>query len=487
MKPYKSGVRHDYKDLYLAPPAQRRERRLRLFLLGLSLPLVAVSLLLLSERNESKVPAASEADARHSLTDLAVDIPPRLDVLHESAVVAQPASTANELLTLPPNPVESRSGSAARALLEDAAASVLELVVKPGDTLERLFRRNGLSLTDLAAMVSLRDVAEHLRLLRPGDTIRVEHRGGEVLSMVRPIDRAHLLTIERAETGFDAKTIELPVEVKERIAHGEIRTSLFEAGTAAGMSDSLTMTMAGIFQWDIDFILDPRVGDTFTVIYEEHYRDGEKLGDGPIIAAEFVNQGKVYRAARYTDDTGRTDYFTPDGRSVRKAFLRAPVDFTRISSNFDLNRRHPVLNTIRAHKGVDYAAPTGTPVKAAGDGKVIQRGPNGGYGNSITLQHGGNITTLYAHLSRFGQFRVGSRVKQGDIIGYVGATGLATGPHLHYEYRVDGVHRNPRTVPLPPADPVPESSRADFEAKVAVLWERLEQASGPRYADVATD
>jgi len=480
VKPYKGGVRHDYKDLYLAPPAHRRERRLSLFLLGLSLPLVAVSMLLTSERNESKIPARNE-----TLGELVVDIPPRLDGLREASLVPQPVVAATELLPLPANPLGDRA--AARGIVADAAASVLELVVKPGDTLERLFRRNGLSLTDLAAMVSLRDVAEHLKLLRPGDTIRVEHRDGAVLAMLRQIDRVRLLSIERAESGFDAKTIELPLEIEERVAHGEIRSSLFEAGTEAGMSDSLTMTMAGIFQWDIDFILDPRVGDTFTVIYEEHYRDGEKLGDGAIIAAEFVNQGKVYRAARYTDDTGRTDYFTPDGRSVRKAFLRAPVDFTRISSNFDLNRRHPVLNTIRAHRGVDYAAPTGTPVKAAGDGKVIQRGSNGGYGNSVTLQHGGNITTLYAHLSRFGQFKVGSRVRQGDVIGYVGATGLATGPHLHYEYRVDGVHRNPRTVPLPPADPVPESSRADFDAKVAVLWERLEQVSGPRYADASTN
>src|SRR5690606_938911 len=223
-----------------------------------------------------------------------------------------------------------------------------------------------------------------------------------------------------------------------------------------------------------DFIQDVRVGDTFTVIYEEHFRDGEKLGDGPIVAAEFVNRGKVFRAARYTDATGRSDYFTPDGHNVRKAFLRAPVDFTRISSNFDLNRRHPVLNTIRAHRGVDYAAPTGTPVKAAGDGKIISRGVNGGYGNAVVIEHGGNITTLYAHLSRFGPQRAGARVRQGDIIGYVGATGLATGPHLHYEYRVDGVHRNPRTVPLPPADPISASARADFDSTVAILWERLD-------------
>jgi murein DD-endopeptidase MepM/ murein hydrolase activator NlpD len=485
VKPYKGGVRHDYKDLDFVQPAPRRERQWSLFVLGLALPLIAVALLLTSERNESKIPSAREAAEGGRLAELEVDIPRRLDASIARDLIVPPPAANGELLPMPAWLLD--SGTSARELVADAAASVLELVVKPGDTLERLFRRNNLNLSDLAAMVSLRDVAEHLKLLRPGDTIRVEHRDGKVLSMLRQIDRVRLLSIERAEAGFDARTIELPVEIEERVAHGEIRTSLFEAGTAAGMSDSMTMTMAGIFQWDIDFILDPRVGDTFTVIYEELYRDGERLGDGAIVAAQFVNQGKVYRAARYTDDSGRTDYFTPDGRSVRKAFLRAPVDFTRISSNFDPNRRHPVLNTIRAHRGVDYAAPTGTPVRAAGDGKVTLRGVNGGYGNTVVLQHGSNITTLYAHLSRFGQFKVGSRVKQGDIIGYVGATGLATGPHLHYEYRVDGVHRNPRTVPLPPADPVPENLRADFEAKAALLWERLEQASAPRYADASTD
>ncbi|HEX7081730.1 MAG TPA: M23 family metallopeptidase [Gammaproteobacteria bacterium] len=375
----------------------------------------------------------------------------------------------------------------AQALVADAAATMLDLVVKPGDSLDRLFRRNGLSLADLAAMVRLEDVASYLKLLKPGDTIRVAHRGGQVLSLFRQIDDTKMLSIARADAGFDAHTVDLPVDVREKIAHGTIDTSLFEAATDAGMSDSLTMSLARIFQWDIDFIQDVRVGDTFTVIYEEHWRDGEKLGDGPIIAAEFVNRGRSYRAARYTDALGRADYFTPDGRSVRKAFLRAPVDFTRISSNFDLNRRHPVLNTIRAHRGVDYAAPTGTPVRAAGDGKIKFRGRNGGYGNAVILQHGGGITTLYAHLSRFGKQSVGTRVKQGDIIGYVGSTGLATGPHLHYEYRVNGVHRNPRTVPLPPADPVPEQYRADFEAQTAPLWRRLDAESAARYATALPD
>jgi murein DD-endopeptidase MepM/ murein hydrolase activator NlpD len=249
---------------------------------------------------------------------------------------------------------------------------------------------------------------------------------------------------------------------------------LFEAGLKAGISDAVTMDMAGIFQWDIDFIQDVRLGDEFTVIYEELWRDGVKLRNGEIVAAEFINQGKSYRAARYRDGDGRASYFTPEGRSVRRAFIRAPVDFTRISSNFNPNRRHPVLNTIRAHRGVDYAAPTGTPIRAAGDGKVIFRGVQGGYGNAVVLQHGGNITTLYGHMSRFGNARVGARVRQGDVIGYVGKSGLATGPHLHYEYRVNGTHRNPRTVPLPPADPVPAHQQDDFRATTATLWRQLD-------------
>ena len=239
------------------------------------------------------------------------------------------------------------------------------------------------------------------------------------------------------------------------------------------------MDMAGIFEYDIDFIQDVRVGDKFTVIYEELWRDGVKLRDGQIVAAEFVNQGKSFRAARFLDASGRAAYYTPEGRSVRKAFIRAPLNFTRISSGFDPSRRHPVLNTIRAHRGVDYAAPTGTPIRAAGDGKVLFRGVQGGYGNTIILQHGGNITTLYGHMSRFGSARTGARVNLGDIIGYVGSSGLATGPHLHYEYRVNGVHRNPRTVPLPPADPIGAEQQAAFRAATEPLWRQLDGFVGP--------
>ena len=311
---------------------------------------------------------------------------------------------------------------------------MLDLLVARGDTLEILFRRNGLSLTDLAAMVDLPEASAALKLLKPGDRLEIAHRDTEVLSLRREIDEIKMLSISRGDSGFEATTVERPIDIRTTGAHGVIESSLFEAGIAAGMSDKLTMDMAGIFEWDIDFIQDVRVGDEFTVIYEELWRDGVKLRNGAIVVAEFVNQGKAYRAARYRDASGHTDYFTPDGHSVRKAFIRAPLNFTRISSNFNPNRRHPVLNTIRAHRGVDYAAPTGTPIRAAGDGKVTVRGVQGGYGNVIVLQHGGNITTLYGHMSRFANARVGSRVKQGDVIGYVGKSGLATGPHCTTKY-----------------------------------------------------
>jgi murein DD-endopeptidase MepM/ murein hydrolase activator NlpD len=291
------------------------------------------------------------------------------------------------------------------------------------------------------------------------------------------------MRIERADDGFTAQILERDVEVRLVTAEATIDSSLFEAGRDAGMSDNLTMNVAGLFQWDVDFIQDIRQGDRFRVLYEEVWRDGRRLRHRDVLAAEFVNRGRTLRAVRYTDPSGRADYYTPEGRSVRKAFIRAPVDFTRISSPFNPRRRHPILNTIRAHKGVDYAAPSGTPIKAAGDGKVIHRGWKGGYGNTVILQHGGNITTLYAHMSGFARgLAVGQRVRQGEVIGRVGKTGLATAPHLHYEYRVNGVHRNPRTVPLPPAEPVPADQLPSFRAAVGPLLERLDTGAETRLA-----
>jgi murein DD-endopeptidase MepM/ murein hydrolase activator NlpD len=457
VKRYTGGVRHDYKD-DSGSPTGVRGRRWLLFTFGLSLPLLTVALLYASQSERSKAaPLSSE-----------VTVGPIKDLPLALAPVAPPAVE-------PASPI----------VIEPLAAT-LDLLVKRGDTLEILFRRNGLSLADLAQLVALPEGGAGLKLLKPGDRLAIAHLDGQIVSLRRELDDVKVLSIAREGAGFAATTFERRIDVRTSGAHAVIDSSLFEAGMAAGMSDRITMDMAGIFEWDIDFIQDVREGDQFTVIYEEIWRDGVKLRNGAIVAAEFVNQGKPFRAARYQDASGHSDYYTPEGRSLRKAFIRAPLNFTRISSNFNPSRRHPVLNTIRAHRGVDYAAPTGTPIRAAGDGKVLFRGVQGGYGNAIVLQHGGNITTLYGHMSRFGTARVGARVKQGDVIGYVGKSGLATGPHLHYEYRVNGAHRNPRTVSLPPADPVPAEYEEDFRTVTATLWRQLDLYQGEN-ATVAAD
>jgi murein DD-endopeptidase MepM/ murein hydrolase activator NlpD len=285
---------------------------------------------------------------------------------------------------------------------------------------------------------------------------------------------------------FVAAVIERPIETRKRHAYGVINSSLFESAAEAGLSDKVIMNVAGIFAWDVDFVFDIRIGDNYYIQYEEIWQDGEFVTDGEIIAAEFNNNGRTIQAIRFKDDDNHTDYFTPEGDSVRKAFIRAPVDFTRISSNFNPNRRHPILNTIRAHRGVDYAAPRGTPIKAAGDGKVIFRGTKSGYGKAVILQHGGNITTLYAHMSGYAaKARIGSRVRQGQTIGYVGATGLATANHLHYEYRLNGVHRNPRTVALPDAEPIAEEYRVKFLAAAEPILQELKKFKSTKVASIA--
>ena len=244
-------------------------------------------------------------------------------------------------------------------------------------------------------------------------------------------------------------------------ARGIITNSLFLAGKDAGLTDALVMELAGIFGWDIDFILDIREGDQFTVIYEEKYVEGEKIANGKILAAEFLNQGKSYKSVRYTDSLGNSEYYTPAGLSMRKAFLRAPVDFSYISSSFNPRRYHPILKRVKAHNGVDYRAPKGTPVKAAGDGKVIISAYSKYNGHHVFVQHGQKYVTKYLHFTKR-KVRSGQKVKQGQIIGYVGATGLAEAPHLHYEFLVNGVHRNPRTIKLPDAQPINRKEKNAF-------------------------
>ena len=371
---------------------------------------------------------------------------------------------------------------AARAALPNPVllgASTIEVIVAHNDTLDRIFRRLKLDLADLASLRSLPGLKSGLDRLRPGEALHLIHRDGSLFGFERRLSPSETLTVVRDDTGFTSKVLENPLETRERTVRGSIDSSLFEAVAKAGAHDQTALALAEIFGWDIDFVLDIQPGDSFVATYDEISQDGQYVKDGPITAAMFVNNGRVYRAVRYVDPSGAAHYYTPQGLSMYRAFLRTPVEFTRVSSGFNPNRRHPILNTIRAHKGVDYAAPIGTPVRAAGDGRVIFAGQKGGYGNVLEIAHTRGVVTLYGHLSRFASgMRVGEHVNQGAVVAYVGMTGLATGPHLHYEYRVNGVHQNPQTVKLPNAEPIDPAWRNDFDARAAVLLSALEPPLG---------
>jgi murein DD-endopeptidase MepM/ murein hydrolase activator NlpD len=365
----------------------------------------------------------------------------------------------------------------------------VKFVVRRNDTLDQIFRQLKLSLQDLALIRGLPGVKKSLDVLKPGELITVVHTDGSLKTLTRQISDSQLLSVTRGDDGFSAEVVATPLDVKTVTGHGKIESSLFNSGRDAGISADLIMRLANdIFGWDIDFALDIQPGDEFSIIYEKKYRDGQYLGDGRILAAEFINEGHIYRAVHFDFPDGKSDgYYTPEGRSMHKQFLRAPVDFTRISSGFTLRRFHPILNIIRAHKGVDYAAPTGTAIKAAGDGRVSFIGIQGGYGRVIILDHGNSITTLYGHMSRFApSLRVGNRVSQGQTIGFVGQSGAATGPHLHYEYRINGTHKDPRTVPLPAALPIPHEYLTDFQQHADPLLSQLDRARDSAVAATAT-
>jgi len=352
------------------------------------------------------------------------------------------------------------------------------ITIGRNDTLDQIFRGMELRLSDLAELRSLPDVRKSLDVIRPGDVIQLTHLDGEIRSLTRRINETATLSVTRAAEGFNANIVENPLETEERMLRGTVDSSLYVAVNSVGGTDRLAVSLADVFKYDIDFVNSVRPGDSFVVAHEQQFQDGEFVRDGDILAAEFVNSGKTYRAVRYVSPEGRVDYYTPDGRPVRKAFLRYPVDYARISSGYNLARRHPVLNRIRAHRGIDFAAPSGTPIKAAGAGRVVSRGKNGGYGNNVVLAHKNDVTTLYAHMSRFARgLSVGDRVAQGQVIGYVGMTGLASGPHVHYEYRVNGVHKNPARVTIPKSDPIPANLMADFQAQTKPLLARLDVPS----------
>jgi murein DD-endopeptidase MepM/ murein hydrolase activator NlpD len=407
---------------------------------------------------------------------------PRTQIFIRVAACAL-ATVVMLLLHHPPGPAVTEAAGApaaagphapALAVQVASMASTIQVIVARNDTLESIFRRMALDPADLAAIRQLPGIRQSLDFLKPGDAIKLTHTDRAVRELTRKVSDTETLKVVRADAGFTAQMIQNPVQSRIRTARGTIESSLFQAAEKADMSDAVALKLADIFGWDIDFVLDLREGDRFTAVYEQIYEDGRRVRDGEILAAEFVNNGKTYRAVRYTPDGGRPGYYTPAGLPMRKAFLRAPVEFTRVSSKFNPHRLHPILNRIRGHMGTDYAAPTGTPVHAAAAGRVSFAGTRGGYGNAVMLAHSGGITTLYGHLSRFARHLApGTRVEQGEVIGYVGMTGLATGPHLHYEYLVNGVHRNPETLKLPGGTPLPAQARSAFAAATQPLMARL--------------
>jgi murein DD-endopeptidase MepM/ murein hydrolase activator NlpD len=388
-------------------------------------------------------------------------------------------------LTYPNAPAASAPVPASAPVVAQEASlgSTIEVIVGRNDTLDAIFRRMALDTADLAAIRQLPGIRQSLDFLKPGDAIKVTHADGEIRELTRRVSETQTLNVVRKDEGFAAKMIDNPVQTRIRTATASIDSSLFQAAEAADISDTVALKLANVFAWDIDFVLDIREGDRFTAVYEQIFQDGKYLRDGEVLAAEFINAGKVYRAVRFVSDTGHAGYYSPDGAPMRKAFLRAPVEFTRVSSGFNPHRLHPILNRIRGHMGTDYAAPTGTPVHAAGDGRVAFAGRRGGYGNALILAHSNSVSTLYGHMSRFAKHvGIGTRVQQGDVIGYVGMTGLATGPHLHYEYLVNGVHKNPQTVQLAGAEPLRAAALEKFRGEVAPLLADLPAQTTPATA-----
>lgn len=356
-------------------------------------------------------------------------------------------------------------------VLEDDETQWQTYTVKSGDTLAKIFKRAGLSPKDTYAVSHAGEQAKTLVTLLPGDKLDLNVTNNQFDGLRYALSATETLYIEpdpSDEKSLTSRIDTKPVEIRHNFAQGEITSSFWNAGVAAGLTDNQIMHLAGIFGWDIDFAMEIRSGDSFNVVFEERYIDGEFVGYGDIIAAEFINQGEQFRAIQHSDG----NYYTPEGRSMRKSFLRAPINFKYVSSNFSKARFHPVQKRWKAHRGTDYVAAVGTPVMAAGDGKVIRAAYDKYNGHHVFIQHGEKYTTKYLHFTKRA-VKKGDIVKQGQTVGYLGSTGLASGPHLHYEFLVDGVHRNPRTVDLPKARPIDAAQRDEFmliaEQRIAQL------------------
>ena len=355
--------------------------------------------------------------------------------------------------------------------------------IQRGDTLASVLAR--LDVDDPDAVQALRGSrdARALYQLLPGKTIRARTTADGKLLALRYLAGTSLIAVERAGANFTVTQQPAQLETRTLMKSGEIRSSLFAATDAANLSDTVAIQIADVFSTDVDFHKDLRRGDRFTVVYEAFYHQGEMVKTGRVLAAEFINQGKAYQAVYFQNAQGDGGYYTPEGKNIRKAFLRSPLEFSRITSGFTSARFHPILQQWRAHTGIDYGAPTGTRVKATADGVVEFAGRQGGYGNLVVLRHQSKYTTWYGHLSAFARgMRKGSRVSQGEVIGFVGATGLATGPHLHYEFRINNAYQDPLRVVMPAAPPITPEYKAAFDAAAQPLALRLKLLRGTNLA-----
>ncbi len=386
---------------------------------------------------------AGERLAVRSPAPLAIDAPERSGAAAALLDTADPTSLVTE--TRAP-------------ALPAPELDVQQIQVRPGDNLSVIFKRQGLPARDIHYLLASEPLGGRLKNIFPGHSLTFSRaEDGTLVKLAYTPGPLETLEFERVGDSFVGRELRQEPQRSRAYKHGVIDHSLFIASQRAGLSDNVTMRLAQIFQWDIDFVLDIRQGDEFHVVFEELYVGDEFIGHGDILAAEFVNRGESYRAIRYTDSRGRADYYNPDGNSMRKAFLRAPVEFSRISSNFNLRRIHPLFKRNMPHRGIDYAAPTGTPILAAGDGRVVTASRTKPNGNYVVIQHGEQFTTKYLHMSKFGRgIKSGVKVKQGQVIGYVGATGWASGPHLHYEFLVTACTR----IRAPSSCRTPSRSRA---------------------------
>ena len=420
---------------------------------------------------------------------------PQERVINTSISIETSTSTSNPSpvtdnhleTTTEPLPIAVETQSLPRVIdpLENLTKQVA--TVRSGDSLSLIFDRSGFTPRQLYEVVNESEHGNEIGRLLPGKEITFySDDQGELIQLEYQINPLQSYLVKNTDTGYQSEHIIREPESYLVVKAGEITSNFYNAGLKSGLPDNLIMQLAGIFGWDIDFALEIRANDSFSVVYEDRYLDGEAIGAGNILAAEFVNRGQSYRAIRHTDDDGRSAYYTPEGESMRKAFLRTPLDIFWISSHFNPSRKHPILDTTRPHNGTDYAANTGTPVKSTGDGRILSARYSSSYGNVIEIQHGQNYKTLYAHLNGFARgITTGATVQQGQTIGYVGMTGLASGPHLHFEFYQNGVVRNPVTVDLPNGAPLDASALPEFKQIASSLVELLDNPAA-RYAEDST-